>query len=136
VIETSRGPVYSLVMEEHLLTAWPEIDDVAVVGVSVDSRSSAPVAVAWTEPGKRVDAQSLLNRFQEQRARSAERPALAAVVVVAAGDVPKGATGKVLKRMLRLLLKDLLVHPSSIRHLTYSLALAAPAHAPSTEAAV
>jgi 3-aminoavenalumate diazotase len=97
VIRTAAGPVYSLPMEEVLLQ-HPDVHEVCVVGLPHPRGGEVPVAVVQSRSGKPVDRDDLLRW-------AAGRPDLKAplVDVIAVGDnaMPRGLTGKVLKREIR-----------------------------------
>jgi acyl-CoA synthetase (AMP-forming)/AMP-acid ligase II len=102
-IATATGTVYSLPIEEILLLE-SEAADAAVVAVPDPDpgadEACLPIGIVLLEDGG-IDAWALLDRCN---ARLSERglDRLAAIVVV--GDragLPVGATGKVLKRVLR-----------------------------------
>lgn len=118
-IRTTTGTVYSLPLEEVLLLVSDAVD-AAVVGVRDpdDEEALLPIGIVLCEDGG-IDALELLDRCNVGLwERGLDR--LAAVVVV--GDragLPVGATGKVLKRVLRerhrTLLSDDDVPPSVAR---------------------
>jgi acyl-coenzyme A synthetase/AMP-(fatty) acid ligase len=98
VIETATGTGYSVLMEELLLGALPEIGDCAVVAGGWYG-ATVPVAVVTplttdAEPHTLFDR---ANRILD----AAALPRLGLLEIVPGGDVPYGLTGKVLKRRLR-----------------------------------
>jgi len=96
VIHTAEGPVYSLPIEEALLNQ-ENVAEAVVIGVPAgDGRQCA---IALLQPA----AGGLINPDQVRDAAVREYPdarALVRVVVVDAADIPRGLTGKVLKREL------------------------------------
>lgn len=97
VIRTDAGEAYSVLMEEVLLRALPELDEVAVVGSVVDGRI-VPVSTVRLRDGGQADG--LLARANAALAENGQPP-LASVVVDDGDRIPVGVTGKVLKRVLR-----------------------------------
>jgi long-chain acyl-CoA synthetase len=100
-IATATGTVYSLPLEEILLLESQAVD-AAVVGVRDPAahESSLPIAVVLLEDDG-IDAAELLDRCNT---RLTQRGLDALEALVVAGDrtgLPVGATGKVLKRVLR-----------------------------------
>ncbi|MEV0644004.1 class I adenylate-forming enzyme family protein [Phytomonospora sp. NPDC050363] len=111
VIDTSAGPVYSLLLEEILLADCAElVADCSVVGVpAAGGVGQAPVAVVRLQ----AEAAGTSGEAVAERANKALADAglatLAAVrVAVEPGDFPLGPTGKVLKRELRTRLAGIL----------------------------
>jgi long-chain acyl-CoA synthetase len=104
-IDTSEGPLYSLLTEEHLLTRFPELFDCCVYGAP-DEQSGGQLAVLQVEitSGKRTTEYlaSLLTRVN-QYLKSQNMPAIGRIVqdLRYATYSPEGVTGKVLKRTLR-----------------------------------
>lgn len=105
-IRMSTGRAYSLLMEEVLLAHMPEIIDCAVVAAPFGG-ANLPVVIVTLTPGKH-EAKSILKRANE--ALRSEKQAELAMLEIARkeGDVPVGATGKVLKRRLRERYRDAL----------------------------
>ena len=97
VIRTSAGEVYSLPMEECLLR-HPDVGEVAVVGLNSGTEGQVPVAIVHARPNASLDADDVL---RWARARMTTAKPLAAVIVVEPDEMPRGLTGKVLKRELR-----------------------------------
>ncbi len=97
VIHTADGPVYGLPMEEALLNQ-KNVAEAVVIGVPAgDGRQSAiallqPVAKKLIDPDKVREA--AIREYPDARA-------LVRIEVVDARDIPRGLTGKVLKRELR-----------------------------------
>jgi long-chain acyl-CoA synthetase len=82
---------------EAALYEHPDVVDAAVVGVPHPSLGEEVAAVVRRRPGSDLDAEAV-------RAHVAERLAafkVPAVVDVRDADLPRNATGKVLKRQLR-----------------------------------
>jgi len=98
VVRTKRGPVYTLLIEEVLM-AHPDVSEVAVFGVPHPEHGEAPVAALYARPGHVADAeacQAWANERVDRCAMSLQR-----VFVVSPSEIPRGLTGKVLKRVLR-----------------------------------
>jgi acyl-CoA synthetase (AMP-forming)/AMP-acid ligase II len=96
-VRTQAGRVYTLPIEEVLLQ-HPSVGEVAVIGLSHPGGGEVPVAVVEPRRDAAVDPPELL-RWAASRPELATPPA--AVIPVAGGDLPRGLTGKVLKRELR-----------------------------------
>ena len=97
VIQTSRGAVYSLLAEEVLMN-HPDVSEVSVFGVPAPDGRELALALVNARPGHEISP-ALLRDWTNQRLKlSAE---IAEVVVLEPEDVPRGLTGKVLKRVLR-----------------------------------
>jgi acyl-CoA synthetase (AMP-forming)/AMP-acid ligase II len=97
VIHTPAGPVYSLLFEE-LLLSHPDVSEVAVIGVPGPGEGQVPVAVLYARRGHTLDAEAVLAWTNE---RSRQVRGLEQVIVVEREGIPRGLTGKVLKRVLR-----------------------------------
>ena len=97
VVHTRAGPVYTLPAEEVLL-GHPAIVEVAVIGLPHPGGGEVPVAVVQKRPGMPLDPDECL-RWAASRLEPATP--LAEVVVVPPAEMPRGLTGKVLKRELR-----------------------------------
>jgi acyl-coenzyme A synthetase/AMP-(fatty) acid ligase len=97
VIATAEGPVYTLPAEE-MLHAYPGVSEAVVFGVPADDRTAVPVAVINQLPGAVVDVQAC-REWVNLRLRLPI--GLRDIVAVEPGDIPRGLTGKVLKRVMR-----------------------------------
>jgi acyl-coenzyme A synthetase/AMP-(fatty) acid ligase len=97
-IHTPSGPGYSVLMEETLLLGVPGIVDCAVVA-GRDGDVNVPVAVVRTTND--VTAADLLRRSNAALRDSGQPELVLLQVMTADDDIPTGATGKVLKRVLR-----------------------------------
>lgn len=97
VVETRQGPVYTLPVEE-LLLKFPEVGEAVVFGVPDADGTMVPAAVLSPMPGMAIDAGKLLQRINAQLEPKA---ALRGLSLVNAEDIPRGLTGKVLKRQVR-----------------------------------
>ena len=81
---------------ERVLGGYPGLSEVAVFGVPHEEWGEQVVAYIVAGPGALVDAAEVL-AYLRQRIASYKVPAHIAVV----SELPKNATGKVLKRELR-----------------------------------
>jgi long-chain acyl-CoA synthetase len=97
VIPTLAGPVYTLPIEEELLK-YPGIAEAVVVGRPCTTGAQVPIAVVQPMPGQDVSHNGL-REWVNERLSPEER--LADLVVVDQTDIPRGLTGKVLKRVVR-----------------------------------
>lgn len=97
VIETSNGLVYSLLVEEVLLS-YPGVCEAAVIGVKHPQVGAVPVAVIYPLRDQQVDPQACRAWANERLKLCTD---LNAVFLVSPEEVPRGLTGKVLKRELR-----------------------------------
>lgn len=95
VIDTAAGPVYSLVVEERLL-AHPAVADVAVIEVHRNGRSLA-AAVIECRPRLQASPAALAAWVHGQGGV----PDVLPIVLPEGESLPRGLTGKVLKRRLR-----------------------------------
>nr|AIS92911.1 AMP-binding protein [Stigmatella aurantiaca Sg a15] len=97
VIETRQGPVYTLPIEEQLLK-FPEVGEAVVFGVSDTAGNTVPSAVINLKPGVVMDAADLLRRANQ---KLDAKNALHQIAFVEEEQIPRGLTGKVLKRQVR-----------------------------------
>lgn len=98
VVRTRNGPVYGLLLEEELLKCR-DVAEAAVIGVPQPERGIVPVAVGHSLSGQPLDAAAVLT---EVNSRHPPHMHLAALIDVGdASGLPRGLTGKVLKRQLR-----------------------------------
>ncbi|SEM10697.1 class I adenylate-forming enzyme family protein [Streptacidiphilus jiangxiensis] len=98
-IRTRDGDGYSVLMEETLLLALPEISDCAVAA-GQDGELTVPVAIVRPRRTE-VDPQELLARANQALAEQGQ-PSLALLELASeTADIPVGPTEKVLKRQLR-----------------------------------
>jgi fatty-acyl-CoA synthase len=88
---------------ERLLTGFPGIVEIAVVGVPDDKWGETPAIVAFTG-GQDLDTSGLVDTCREALA-DFKRPRY---LVVRDEPLPRGMSGKILKRHLRA---ELLEHP-------------------------
>lgn len=96
VIETAAGPVYSLPIEE-LLLKHPGVAEAVVVAADGEG-GKAPLALVQPMPGQSLDPQAVRRWANEHLP---PHSALFDVHVVESDTIPRGLTGKVLKRVLR-----------------------------------
>ncbi len=98
-IETRRGKVYSLPLEEAIMAGHADVLDTFVVGVPAGD-DWEPAAVAYVKPESALTEADLLDLFNE-RLRGRDLPTLARVLVATSKEGwPVGPTGKVIKRRL------------------------------------
>jgi acyl-coenzyme A synthetase/AMP-(fatty) acid ligase len=101
VIYTEDGPCYSLLTEEYILAGVQGLEECTVVGIPTGGNSelSIPVAlvVCSNSGANEKDLLSIIN----QHLTGQGVQAVAEVRIVDHQDIPKGITGKVLKRTLR-----------------------------------
>ncbi len=96
-IQTSSGTFYSLLVEEKLLS-HSHILEAVVFGIPDQYLGQAPVAVVALFPNLTLRAEEILEWANQSGVCT---PQLKSVRVVAPDSIPRGLTGKVLKRMLR-----------------------------------
>jgi len=97
VIDTADGPVYSLPVEEVLL-GHPGIADAVVIGVQQPDGYDRPVAFVTPRVGVELAADTVA---AWARGRPGIPSTLTDIAVVAFDELPRGLTGKVLRRVLR-----------------------------------
>lgn len=97
VVRTRNGPLYTLPVEEVLLT-HPRVGEAVVIALPHPQEGEVAVALVQPKPQAPVDSAELL---RWACAQLDPRSPLADVVVVRGEDIPRGLTGKVLKRQLR-----------------------------------
>lgn len=98
-IRTDRGDGYSVLMEEVILLALEEVADCAIVA-GQDRGRTVPVAVVRLHQPDPAPADLL--RQANKALVDAGQPELAALEIAGNDeDLPTGATGKILKRLLR-----------------------------------
>ncbi len=105
-IHTGTGDGYSLLMEELLLLALPEVADCAVVAGRHDS-VAAPVAIVRLRDARPADPAELLRRVNQALSEQGQPELSMLELARTDGDIPLGATGKTLKRQLRERYADL-----------------------------
>jgi acyl-coenzyme A synthetase/AMP-(fatty) acid ligase len=99
VIHTARGPVYTLLVEEVLL-GHPDVAEAAVFGLPHPGEGQdgeIAFCLVQPKPGRTVDPEAC-RAWANGRLPS---PGIAEVRIVAEEEIPRGLTGKVLKRVLR-----------------------------------
>jgi 3-aminoavenalumate diazotase len=95
------GPVYSLLLEEVVMSADPGVADCTVIGVPDGTGALAPLGIVKPRSAASLDLGRLLPAVNETLSRR-DWPRLARLLLVEdAEDWPLGPTGKVLKRKLR-----------------------------------
>ncbi|MEV4949568.1 class I adenylate-forming enzyme family protein [Streptomyces sp. NPDC053755] len=115
VIHTVRGPVYSLPMEEAVMTGCPEVADCAVVAVNAPGPGGGqvPFATVRLRPGASTPG-DLLERLNTALRAKGLTALGGAVLATEPEHFPTGATGKVLKRSLREHFADVLIRPERV----------------------
>lgn len=96
-IQTSAGPVSSLLLEEHMLK-HPAVVEAVVIGKNQPAGGTAPMAILQLRSGADTDPAHLQRWLERAIPPSA---GCAGIRLVAAAEIPRGLTGKVLKRELR-----------------------------------
>jgi len=86
---------------ENVISQLPQVGEVAVVGVPHARWGETGTAVIVPKPGSSIDQATVLNHCAERLARYKVPSS-----VLFVDDLPRNATGKVLKRELRTLLAD------------------------------
>jgi long-chain acyl-CoA synthetase len=81
---------------EEVLYAHPAVGEAAVIGVPHDSHGEEVKAVVALKPGQRATGQELID-FCKERLAAYKYPRTVEIV----DALPKGPTGKILKRELR-----------------------------------
>lgn len=97
VIHTESGPVYTLPLEELLLN-YPGVAEAVVVGRDTDAGSQQAIALVEPLPGQAIAADPLRQWVNSKLPVSSQ---LSEIRVVVHEDIPRGLTGKVLKRLLQ-----------------------------------
>ncbi|MGH3673927.1 MAG: class I adenylate-forming enzyme family protein [Pseudonocardiaceae bacterium] len=109
VITTIGGPVYSLPIEEVVLTVTGALDAAVIAVDDPEHPSTArPIAVVLFKDLAPSPVHELLTRCNAELDRAQLTPIRALVMVVDRSELPVGVTGKVLKRVLRERYHDLL----------------------------
>ena len=83
---------------ESVLVDHPAIAEAAVIGVRDDIRGELPVAFVIPAPGAPVPTEAELRTFCRERLAAYKVPRQIHVAL----ELPRGPTGKILKRALRL----------------------------------
>lgn len=112
VIATANGPCHSLLSEEFLMTLDDSVDDCIVSAVPAENGLQTPVAIVWSERDAQITADPLLDNFNEAL-KDRDMPQMHAVAVVAPETIPRGITGKVLKRELLAALAEVADDPAA-----------------------
>lgn len=94
VVRTAAGPVYSLMLEEHLL-GYAGVGEAVVIGVADGRDGERALALLQSRPGMQIDLETIAAGLDAR-----QQPPVTLIEVDADG-VPRGLTGKVLKRELR-----------------------------------
>lgn len=107
---TPRGPVYGLPLEEEVLK-HPEVHEAVMLAVPKPGYGDVPAFVIQAKAGCDPDPEEL-RAWIDERTRPAH-PIEKVVVVHKDEDIPRGLTGKVLKRVLRDRYVHLLAAPGA-----------------------
>ncbi len=124
VIHSSKGPVYTLRIEEKVQLEFDDAMDASVMGFDAGDGGSAPVAFVWPVEGKTLDAATILKTLNDKYRTPTRDHFLSAVVVVPIEQIPVGTTGKILKRQVRETYKTVLTDASSRQKLPGNIAVA------------
>ncbi|MBW7477308.1 long-chain fatty acid--CoA ligase [Paenibacillus oenotherae] len=109
VIRTPEGNVYSLVYEELLIKRIGDIVDCTVVGAGTGgNRGQEPIAIVQLAERSGACASAMLEDFNAYLQETGRHRLAALLIATEPEDIPLGATGKVLKRVLRDKHRDLL----------------------------
>jgi len=98
VVCTTNGNVYSLLAEERLLT-HERVGEVAVIGLTHPVKGMVPVAIVQEKGAQQSPLPAAILEWA-RRELPLTTP-IEAVIAVHKKDMPRGLTGKVLKRELR-----------------------------------
>ena len=115
--ESAGRLVCTVLLEELVLGAVPEVHDAAVFGVPLPDGDVAPAIVVKPAPGRRVPPADLLSRVNETLRQRGEPSCRALLVATRPAHWPLGPTGKVLKRRLREEHREALRDPERRREL-------------------
>lgn len=102
VIATAEGPVYSLPIEEVAMS-HPEVGEAVAIGVEHPRGGQRPLVLIAPKPGATLDAAECLRWLRERLPAPAR---IEDLLVTRLEDIPRGLTGKVLKRVLRERYRD------------------------------
>jgi len=97
VIHTAGGPIYSLPVEEALLNQ-DGVAEAVVIGVPDGNGAHKPIALLQPAADAEMDPDRIVRQAGDE---CDDARALARVFVVSEAEIPRGLTGKVLKRELR-----------------------------------
>jgi acyl-coenzyme A synthetase/AMP-(fatty) acid ligase len=97
-VATAAGPVYGLPLEEEALKC-EDVAEAAVIGLPHPEHGTVPVLVAHSLSGEPIQTDSLLKRINA--ACSGHQRVHSVIDVRSREHMPRGLTGKVLKRELR-----------------------------------
>jgi acyl-coenzyme A synthetase/AMP-(fatty) acid ligase len=101
LVQTRGGAISTLLLEERILN-HPQVSEAVVVGRSLSDGDVAPYAYVQLRRGAQADASELLQWVREGLPAAASRiSGLIELQVVNAAQIPRGLTGKVLKRELQ-----------------------------------
>ncbi len=116
--ESAGRLVPTIMVEELLMSALPEVHDAAVFGLPSPDGDTVPAIVVRPAPGAEVCAPDLMARVNETLRRQGEASCHLLVVATRQAHWPLGPTGKVLKRRLREVYRDALRDPQRRSELT------------------
>jgi acyl-coenzyme A synthetase/AMP-(fatty) acid ligase len=98
-IRTNAGPIYTLLVEEELLK-HPDVHEAVVIGIPATDGGERPLIVLQAKEGRDAfDEPTALRWIAETIALP--RPCTDVIVVRNDADLPRGLTGKILKRVVR-----------------------------------
>lgn len=97
-VRTRDGMVYGLPVEEEALKC-DDVAEAALIGVPHPQHGEVPVLVAHSRSGQPIHGERLLERINAGRER--DKRVHGVIDVGSAAGIPRGLTGKVLKRRLR-----------------------------------
>ena len=98
-IRTNAGPIYTLPIEEELLK-HPDVHEAVVIGIPAEDGGQKPMIVLQAKEGRNdFDASKAQGWIARHVALC--RPCTDVVVVREDSDLPRGLTGKILKRVVR-----------------------------------
>ena len=106
----SGGEWISSVKLESIISTYPGVGEVAVVGVSHPKWGERPIAIVVPKPGQRVTEEEIRNHLM-QYVEKGEIPKwwIPDKIIITQKELPKTSTGKIDKKILRDSYKDTLL---------------------------
>lgn len=98
VVHSSQGPVYGLPLEEELLKC-NDVAEATIIGVDHPAVGVVPVAIAHSLSGNALDTEAI--KVQVNALFPQPQHVFDVIDVGSAQGIPRGLTGKILKRHLR-----------------------------------